>query len=183
MKRRPDILQSFEPIAAPDARILILGSMPGVASLEANEYYAHPQNAFWRIMGELTGAGPHMTYAERTRILKSQGIAVWDVLRSCIRPGSLDSDIRDEVPNDFAAFFAACPRITHIGLNGGKAAATFRKYAANHCPPDVHVVVLPSTSPAHAARSFAEKCALWRDALQISVETRTARVRPSRISR
>ena len=181
--KRPVILQSFEPIAAPDARILILGSMPGVASLEAKEYYAHPQNAFWRIMDELIGAGPDKSYAERTRILKVHGIAVWDVLKSCIRPGSLDSDIRDEVPNDFAAFFAAHPRITHIGLNGGKAAATFRKYAAAHCPAHVHIVVLPSTSPAHAARSFAEKCALWREALQIGGETRTVRARASRISR
>jgi TDG/mug DNA glycosylase family protein len=182
MKRQP-ILQSFEPIAASDARILILGSMPGVASLQANEYYAHPQNAFWRIMGELIGAGPDKSYDERTRILTANGIAVWDVLKSCIRPGSLDSDIRDEVPNDFAAFFAAHARITHIGLNGGKAAATFRKYAAADCPAHVDIVVLPSTSPAHAARSFAEKCGLWREALPISGETRTVPSRPSRISR
>ena len=181
--KRPAILQSFEPIAAPDTRILILGSMPGVASLEASAYYAHPQNAFWRIMGELIGAGPDKTYAERIRILKAHGVAVWDVLKSCTRAGSLDSDIRDEVPNDFAAFFAAHPRITHIGLNGGKAAATFRKYAAAHCPAHVHIVVLPSTSPAHAARSFAEKCALWREALPIDDEARTVPSRPSRISR
>lgn len=161
------IVRSFEPIATPDARILILGSMPGVASLEAGEYYAHPHNAFWRIMGELVGAGPDKSYPERTRILKARGIAVWDVLKSCTRPGSLDSSIRDEVPNDFATFFAAHPRIAHIGLNGGKAAASFRKHAVRHCPPNAIATVLPSTSPAHAARSFAEKCVLWRTALPV----------------
>ena len=161
------LVRSFAPIASPDARILILGSMPSVASLAAGQYYAHPHNAFWRIMGELIGAGPDKPYAERTRILKANGIAVWDVLHSCIRPGSLDSDIRDEVPNDLAMFFARHRRLTHIGLNGGKAAASFRKHAARHCPDHVSITTLPSTSPAHAARSFAEKCALWRAALPI----------------
>jgi TDG/mug DNA glycosylase family protein len=159
------VVRSFKPIASPDARILILGSMPGEASLKAKQYYAHPHNAFWRIMGELIGAGPDKPYEERTRILKANGIAVWDVLHSCIRPGSLDSDIRDEMPNDFATFFARHRRLTHIGLNGGKAAASFRRHAARHCPQHVIVATLPSTSPAHAARSFAEKCALWRAAL------------------
>lgn len=161
------VVYSFEPIATPATRILILGSMPGAASLQAEQYYAHPHNAFWRIMGELVGAGPDKPYDERARILKSRGIAVWDVLQSCIRPGSLDSDIRDETPNDFAAFFATHPGITHVGLNGGKAASSFKKHAARHCPPHVVTAVLPSTSPAHAARSFAEKCALWRAALPL----------------
>lgn len=164
------IIRSFAPIATPKARVLILGSMPGVASLQAGQYYAHPQNAFWRIMGELIGAGPEKPYEERARRLKANGIALWDVLQSCIRPGSLDSDIRDEVPNDFAAFFAAHPRITHIGLNGGKAAASFKRHAARHCPPDIAVATLPSTSPAHATRSVAEKCELWRTALPIGID-------------
>lgn len=161
------IVRSFAPIATPQARVLILGSMPGAASLAADQYYAHPHNAFWRIMGELVGAGPDKPYEERTRILKARGIALWDVLHSCVRPGSLDADIREEVPNDFASFFAAHPHIRHIGLNGGKAAASFRRHAARHCPPGVVVATLPSTSPAHAARSFAEKCALWRAALPV----------------
>lgn len=160
-----EFIRSFPPIARADARILVLGSMPGRASLEAGQYYAHPHNAFWRIMGEAVGAGPDKPYAERTRLLKQRGIAVWDVLQSCIRPGSLDADIRNEVPNDFAAFFAAHPHLAHIGLNGGKAAASFKRHAARYCPQHVIVTTLPSTSPAHAARSFAEKCALWRAAL------------------
>ncbi len=139
--------------------------MPGAASLRAKQYYAHPHNAFWRIMGELTGAGPDKPYDHRVRILNKRRFAVWDVLASCVRPGSLDSDISEEVPNDFEAFFAAHRRIERVGLNGGKAAAAFRKYAARHCPPHVVVTVLPSTSPAHAARSFDVKCEIWRTAL------------------
>ena len=98
------IIQGFDPISDPDARILILGSMPGIASLEANQYYGHPRNAFWRIMGDVFGAGLELPYAERTAILKDQGVAVWDVLKLCHREGSLDSNIKDEVPNDFATF-------------------------------------------------------------------------------
>jgi TDG/mug DNA glycosylase family protein len=159
------IVRSFAPVAAADARILILGSMPGVASLEAGEYYAHPRNAFWLIMGALFGAGPNLPYAERVARLKASGVAVWDVLQACERQGSLDSNIRSEVPNDFAAFFAAQPAIRRIGLNGAKAAATFRKYATHSLPANAEVHVLPSTSPAHAARSFEVKCDLWRAAM------------------
>tara|TARA_R110002020_G_scaffold309301_2_gene525311 strand:+ start:147168 stop:147656 length:489 start_codon:yes stop_codon:yes gene_type:complete len=159
------IIQSFAPIAAPDAEILILGSMPGIASLEANQYYAHPRNAFWRIMGELFGAGIELPYAERQDILKSRRIAVWDVLQFCQRVGSLDSNIKDEVPNDFARFFAEHPGIRRIGLNGGKAAKTFYKYAQAALPSAAVAVTLPSTSPAYAAKNFEQKCAEWRAAL------------------
>jgi TDG/mug DNA glycosylase family protein len=159
------IVRSFAPIEAPDAHTLILGSMPGVASLEAGQYYAHPRNTFWPIMGELYGAGPDLPYTERMAGLKASGIAVWDVLQSCVRAGSLDADIRGEVPNDIAAFLVTHPGIRCIGLNGGKAAASFRKYGAGCLPSGVNVRVLPSTSPAHAARGPEEKCALWRAAL------------------
>ena len=159
------IVRSFAPIAAPGAHTLILGSMPGLASLEAGEYYAHPRNAFWRIMGDLFGAEPALPYAERTTILNAAGIAVWDVLQSCEREGSLDADIRAEMPNDFSAFFAVQPGIRRIGLNGGKAAASFRKHAVAFAPSGAELHTLPSTSPAHAARSFDEKLAVWRGAL------------------
>jgi len=159
------IVRSFAPIAAPDAHTLILGSMPGVASLEAREYYAHPRNAFWPIMGALFSAGSDLPYAERVARLKASGVAVWDVLQACEREGSLDSNIRAELPNDFDSFFAAHPAIRCIGLNGGKAAASFRKHAALYLPSGAEVHVLPSTSPAHAARSFEVKCDLWRSAL------------------
>ncbi len=159
------IVRSFAPVAAPDARILILGGMPGVASLEAGQYYAHPRNAFWPIMGALFGAGPDLPYAERVVQLMASGVAVWDVLQACEREGSLDSNIRSEVPNDFAAFFRTHPSIRRIGLNGGKAAAAFRKHVVRQGPPLAEIVTLPSTSPAHAARSVEMKCALWKAAL------------------
>lgn len=159
------IVRSFAPISAPGAHTLILGSMPGAASLVAGEFYAHPRNAFWPIMGALFGAGPDLPYAERVCRLKAEGVAVWDVLQACEREGSLDAKIRSEVPNDFAAFFALHPAIRRIGLNGGKAAASFRKYAASSLAAGVQVHVLPSTSPAYAARGLAEKCASWRAAL------------------
>lgn len=159
------LVRSFPPIAKPDAETLILGSMPGIASLEAGQYYAHPRNAFWPIMGALFGAGPELPYADRAGRLAARRVAVWDVLQLCLREGSLDAAIREEVPNDFAAFFAAHPRIRRIGLNGGKAAAGFRKYAAAHMPAGAGAIVLPSTSPALAALSLAAKREAWRRAL------------------
>lgn len=140
--------------------------MPGIASLEAGEYYGHPRNAFWPIMGALFGAGPDLPYVERVARLEASGVAVWDVLMSCVREGSLDSNIRDEVPNDFAALFAGQPGIRRILLNGGKAAAGFRKHGASFAPSGASIHVVPSTSPAHAARRFEEKLAIWRRAAE-----------------
>ena len=158
------IVQGFDPIAAPEARLLILGSMPGVASLEAGQYYAHGRNAFWPIMEQLFGAGPEKPYPECQAILMESGVAVWDVLQFCRRKGSLDANIKAEVPNDFASFFAAQPGIDRILLNGGKAAKSFGKYAAMHAPPSANQIAVPSTSPAYASMSFARKCELWRAA-------------------
>src|SRR5690349_6164688 len=120
---------SFPPIARSDARVLVLGSMPGVASLAAGEYYAHPRNAFWPIMGELIGAGPELRYEARVKRVIAQKIAVWDVLKTCFRGGSLDSSIVEDsiVPNDFAGFFAAHNRIEKVCFNGGKAEHAFRR--------------------------------------------------------
>jgi double-stranded uracil-DNA glycosylase len=160
-------LRGLAPIESAGARILILGSMPGAASLQAQHYYAHPRNAFWPIMGALVGAGPDKSYDQRIAVLRANKIALWDVIGSCQRTGSLDSAISDETPNDFEGFFAAHRAITLIGLNGGKAAAAFRKYAAEHTPRGATTVLLPSTSPAHARLSFAEKCKVWRQALKL----------------
>lgn len=158
--------ESFPPIAAPDARLLVLGSMPGVASLEAQRYYAHPRNAFWPITGELFGFDPGLPYDERCKRLRAAGVAVWDVLQSCQREGSLDSAIqRDtEVPNDFAAFFAGHPSIELVAFNGQKAESVFRKRVrlAGQLESRLRFVRLPSTSPAHAGRSVAVKLDAWR---------------------
>lgn len=155
-------ITSFPPIAEPDARVLILGSMPGIASLDAQQYYAHPRNLFWPIMDQLIGAGPNLLYADRIRILKDHRIAVWDVLQSCHRPGSLDSAITEEVPQDFKAFFKTHPHITHVYFNGGKAQQSFRRHVLKNLNrDDLQFELLPSTSPAHAARSLAEKAQQW----------------------
>jgi len=159
------ILRSFPPAAAADARILILGSMPGAASLAAGEYYAHPRNAFWKIMGALFGAGPEIPYDSRLRILIKNGVALWDVLDTCVRPGSLDTSISEEVPNDFEVFFAELPNIARIGFNGAKAAMSFKKHAACFAPTGAILTRLPSTSPAHAGMGFEEKCTAWREVL------------------
>ena len=157
----------FAPISAPSARVLVLGSVPGTASLESGEYYGHPRNAFWPIMGELFGAGPDLDYATRARRLTRTGVAVWDVLRACRRTGSGDSEIErgSEVANDFDIFFAAHSRIRAIFLNGGMAEIAWRRFAVPRMDPSLRalpVTRLPSTSPAHASRTLAQKTAAWR---------------------
>lgn len=165
-------VRCFPPVADPDtARILILGSMPGVASLAAQRYYAHPRNQFWPIMGALCGAGPDLPYAERLRALTGAGIALWDVLESCERAGSLDAaiDVRSAQANDFAAFLDAHPGIVRIAFNGGTAEKHFRRDVMPHLPPPARaldLLRLPSTSPAHAGMGAQEKLARWRAALQ-----------------
>ena len=158
-------VQSFAPIETADARILILGSMPGEASLRAGQYYAHPRNLFWRIMGELLGTDPGSPYEQRIQALKSARIALWDVLYSCRRKGSLDSNIDHEslVPNDFAAFFLNHPQITRVFFNGAKAEQCYRK----HMQPvtgieSIEYLRLPSTSPANASFSYERKLDAWR---------------------
>ncbi len=167
MSERADILVGcFPPVANADATILILGSMPGKASLRQNQYYAHPQNAFWKIMGELIGAHPGLPYAQRLVLLKSSGIALWDVLATCERQGSLDADIRTEAANDFTAFFARHPHITKVYFNGSKAEQSFRKFVlGKQSLPPLGFVRLPSTSPAHAGMRYAEKLQAWRTVL------------------
>ncbi len=158
------LAQGFPPVVAADARLLILGSMPGQASLAAHEYYAHPQNAFWRIMGDLFGAGPTLPYAVRLAKLQAAGVALWDVMAACERPGSLDADI---VPgsvqaNDFAAFFAVNRCITRVFFNGAAAETAFRRHVLPGLgEAGLALQRLPSTSPAHAALSYDKKLAAW----------------------
>ena len=164
----PPRLYSFPPLADAAARVLVLGSMPGAASLAAGEYYAHRHNAFWRIMAELLGFSPQAPYPDRVAALLAARIAVWDVLQSCTREGSLDARIEpaSEVANDFAGFFAAHPGITQVFFNGSKAEASFRRHVLPGLTAHgLHFHRLPSTSPAHAARSYAEKRDAWRAVL------------------
>ncbi len=151
-------------MACPDARILILGSMPGVASLEASQYYAFPRNTFWRIMGDLYAAGPDLEYRSRLQILASNQIALWDVIKACRRSGSLDSAIVADgmINNDFNGFFVQYPLIKQVYFNGQTAAKLFRYRVLPGLEGSFEYLTLPSTSPAHAAKNYAAKLAAWR---------------------
>lgn len=156
----------FPPVANEEARVLILGSLPGQMSLRMQQYYAQPRNAFWRIMGRLFGAEPGLPYTERTRRLIECRVALWDVCAAAHRPGSLDASIlrSSVVPNDFAAFIASHPHIRLICFNGAKAAELYRRTVAPHLPDTIRRIrceALPSTSPAHASMTFEEKLARW----------------------
>jgi hypoxanthine-DNA glycosylase len=159
--------QGFPPVARRGARVLILGSLPGQESLRRREYYAQPRNAFWTLMGALVGAGPELPYAERTRRLAAAGIALWDVCASAYRAGSLDAaiDRRSVVANDFAAFLRRHRDIRLLCFNGRTAAALYRRHVLPGLPEGLRALPvreLPSTSPAHAARSLAEKRRAWQ---------------------
>lgn len=163
-------VRSFPPAAGPGAKALILGSMPGAASLAAGQYYAHPRNLFWPIMTELLGGGPGLPYRARLRLLRRAGVALWDVLGSCERQGSSDSNIRRGTirPNPVAAFLRARPSIRSVLFNGAKAEECFRRYVLPSMPAgrELRYARLPSTSPAYAAMARGRKLAAWRAALK-----------------
>jgi hypoxanthine-DNA glycosylase len=161
-------IASFAPAADANARILILGSVPGTASLAAGQYYAHPHNAFWKIMAVLLGVPHDAPYATRIDAVQRAGIALWDVLHSCVRPGSLDAaiDTHSVRANDIPGLLATCPAIARICFNGSAAEKFFRRHlAASLAQRPIEYVRLPSTSPAHAALRFEHKLAHWRAAL------------------
>jgi TDG/mug DNA glycosylase family protein len=161
LRRGMSRVQSFPPIVSEKSKVLILGSMPGEASLKAGQYYAQPRNVFWRIMGELFGAGPSLPYQERVARLQTAGVAVWDSLQACVRPGSLDASIREEVANDFPAFFAKHPNIMHVFFNGEKAEKAFRRHALPALPKGRYICTrLPSTSSARTI-SLVAKVQAW----------------------
>lgn len=162
------IISSFPPLVPRDFRVLILGSMPGKRSLENNEYYAHPRNLFWPLMGELYGAGRDHPYPQRVERLLAKHVGVWDVLAECDRPGSLDGAILpdSEVPNDISGLLERHPGITVVALNGGKAQQSFRRHVEPRLAPAVlkrlRVLAMPSTSPANAGIPLAIKRAQWQ---------------------
>ncbi len=161
-KRR---LKAFPPVLGECPETLILGSMPSEESLRQSRYYAHPQNAFWPIMGALLGFAPDTPYLERLEILKARKIALWDVLESCVRPGSMDSDIEGEIPNDFKTLFKANPQIRRVAFNGATAEKLFLKHAAAFAPHGCALAKAPSSSPAFASMRFERKLELWKNAL------------------
>lgn len=164
------ISRCFPPVARPDARVLILGSLPGQVSLARAEYYAQARNAFWPIMERLVGASRELPYEERLRRLMENGVALWDVCAEGRRLGSLDQRIEPAsiATNDFAGFLGAHPGIRLICFNGATAERLYRKKAAPRLPVSlarIPTVLLPSTSPAHAAMPFERKLEIWREAL------------------
>lgn len=167
----PDDISGFPPISSPDARVLILGSMPGVRSLEQKEYYAHPQNAFWPIMAELLNFQTSLPYTERLEMLRANHIALWDVLASCQRRGSLDSAITMSTAcsNDFGPFLQRHPRLLHLFFNGARPEQIFKRDVLGQLGPDADKLLLqrlPSTSPAYAGMSVKEKISHWHAVLQ-----------------
>ena len=156
----------FAPVSHAGIHTLVLGSLPSRRSIETNQYYGNPRNAFWPLMGALLGFDPGIPYAKRTAALLNANLGIWDVLQSSIRPGSLDAniDLSSARANDFARFLDAHPALMRICFNGKKSAELFRRLA---CLPDsamrrrIRFVELPSTSPAHAAMSFADKLSRW----------------------
>jgi len=161
---------SFPPIAQKNAKILILGSMPGKASLDKQQYYAHPRNKFWPVICELFDQdSTELTYTEKCELLLSKNIALWDVLKCCTRQGSLDSAIKKEEPNNFEEFLTAHPDIIRIGLNGTKAYKSFHKLVWKKLSLEITsrivLIQLPSTSPAYASLSFEKKRVIWAEKL------------------
>jgi hypoxanthine-DNA glycosylase len=157
------ILHGLPPVIDARARVLILGSFPSTASLAAQQYYAHPQNQFWRIVGAVIGQPlKEMDYPTRIAAVQAAGIAIWDIHASCQRAGSLDSAIRDAVANDISSLQESAPALRRICFNGRTAAKRLREIEAL----GYEALVLPSTSPAHAGMRFEEKLARWSAALQ-----------------
>ena len=159
-------VRGFPPIARDDATTLILGSMPSRASLMQQRYYAHPRNSFWPILSELFEL-QGLDYAERSVRVTLNGIAIWDVLQTCFRSSSLDSDIDDKTitTNDFGGFYTRHPGITRVFFNGAKAETVYLRHvlpalSSEHAAIRLHR--LPSTSPAHAGMTFAAKLSAWK---------------------
>ncbi len=158
-----EIKHSLAPLSHAECTILILGSLPGEESLRLQQYYAHPRNAFWRIMAHSLSESLPENYSERREMLLRHNIGLWDVIQSAERKGSLDVDIKNHVPNDLSTFLKSHESVQKILLNGGKAGALFKKHFSDIKVPSI---LLPSTSPANAKMKFDEKCKIWQAALR-----------------
>lgn len=161
------ILYSFDPVVTDLSRVLILGTMPGVASLRKQEYYGFPHNAFWRIITALTGGEKvPEEYADRLEMIRRSGLALWDVCHSCRREGSLDSHITDEAPNDIGGLLTDYPQLRAVVFNGTPAFRLFKRHLGLATVGERAVLVMPSTSPANASWSFERKLEAWAELLR-----------------
>lgn len=156
-------LYGLPAVVSPNTRLLVLGSFPGVASLKSQRYYGHPQNQFWRILGELWSLPLHgAAYEDRIQTVREKGLGIWDVYANCEREGSLDAHIRHAQLNDFAGLMRDCPDLQAVAHNGGESFRHARHTRALGLP----VYRLPSTSPANAGWSFERKLQAWREVFQ-----------------
>ncbi len=158
----------FSPIWGEEASVLVLGSMPSVRSAEIGQYYGHAQNLFWRMMGEVYGFDANLPYAARVEKLCEARVALWDVAKLCLRKKSSDASMREVVPNDFEGFLQRSPKLDRLLFNGGKAQDLFQRLVLPKLRwprAPLPMMRLPSTSPAFAAMTPAQKIALWRQAL------------------
>lgn len=153
--------KAFEPFADNNSTMIILGTMPGEKSLQLQEYYGNRGNQFWRIMFAVFDEPFTLDYAAKLDFLKRNGIAIWDVLEHCEREGSLDSNIKNEVPNDFAAFYAKFPNIKRVYFSSKNAAAFYDKYVGKK--EHLSYATLPSPSGANASMPYAEKLEIWKE--------------------
>lgn len=162
------ICKSFSPIINHQSKILILGSIPGVKSLEKQQYYAHPQNRFWKLISLLCNYNnlSDLEYDNKLNILLNNKLALWDVIKSCERKGSMDSDILNESPNNFDLLLKKYPNIEKICFNGNKAYNAFKKYFPEFLLNYNHFV-LPSTSPANARFSIENLYDSWYNAINL----------------
>ena len=166
-----DTITGFPPIADSNAVVLILGSMPSAKSLEAQQYYAHPHNSFWPIVTRLLSADANLVYEQRKALLLKNRIALWDVLDSCRRNGSLDSSIENGsvVVNDFNGFFDDHPRINAVYFNGARAQQEYNRHVLPTLDDKFRSIVykrLPSTSPAMASMTREQKLHEWKCILE-----------------
>ncbi len=153
--------RSFPPVVDQHTRVLILGSLPGEASLAATQYYAHPRNAFWRLLETVLDAPlAALPYADRLEVLRAQGVGLWDVIAEAQRPGSLDAAILNPSANDLLGLVETLPALRVIGFNGGAAFKLGARRLASVAP-RIAMIALPSSSPAHAAQSFVQKAQAW----------------------
>lgn len=157
-------IHSFAPIADEKSRILILGSMPGAESLRKQQYYGYTHNTFWRVMYTLLDEPFSTDYEQRTSFLLNHGVALWDVIASCEREGSLDSRIRNPKANDFISFFAEHPSLRRVFFNGKTAHNIFKRQVGFDFN-EFEFTTLGSTSPAHAV-PFESRLADWRKILE-----------------
>ena len=166
-----NVRRSFAPLLNRHTHTLIIGSMPGEASLRAKQYYAYPRNQFWPLMYDMLNNGqPCFTYQAKCGLLLAHGLGLWDSLQTCQRTGSLDSHIQTPVPNDFPFLFRQYPAIRTLLFNGQAAWHYFHKFFDKELAGKQYRV-LPSTSPAHASLNYLQKKELWQQALKFACET------------